>query len=105
MTLMNNFLEFIEKDISAKRTLISTMPTKTKTNIKKFNENLDSMEEKYDEYRTSVRNYLLAKSRSFNLKDNEDTEKIEKLKEKIISLGNVKFLLNPSNTYFEKMGF
>lgn len=102
---MNNFLEFIEKDISAKRTLISTMPTKTKTNIKKFNENINTMEEKYDEYRTSVRNYLLAKSRSFDLKNTEDTEKIEKLKEKIISLGNVKFLLNPSNTYFEKMGF
>lgn len=102
---MNNFLEFIEKDINAKKTLISTMPTKTKTNIKKFNENLISMEEKYDEYRTNVRNYLLAKSRSFNIKDNDNVQTIEKLKEKIISLGNVKFLLNPSNTYFEKMGF
>lgn len=102
---MNNFLEFIEKDINAKKTLISTMPTKTKTNIKKFNENIISMEEKYDEYRTSVRNYLLAKSRSFNINDNDNAKTIEKLKEKIISLGNVKFLLNPSNTYFEKMGF
>ena len=31
---MNNFLEFINKDIEAKKTLISTMPTKTKTNKK-----------------------------------------------------------------------
>ena len=47
---MNNFLEFIEKDIDAKKTLISTMPTKTKTNKKKFNENINLMLEKYEEY-------------------------------------------------------
>ena len=29
---MNNFNEFILKDIEAKKTLIATMPTKTKTN-------------------------------------------------------------------------
>ena len=102
---MNNFLEFIEKDVSAKKTLISTMPVKTKTNIKKLNETIENFEEKYEEYRTSVRNYLLAKSRSFNVKDETNASLIEKLKEQIISLGNVKFLLNPSNTYFEKMGF
>ena len=34
---MNNFLEFINKDIEAKRLLISSMPIKTKPNQKKLN--------------------------------------------------------------------
>ena len=32
-------------------------------------------------------------------------EDINKIKEKVVSLERVKFLLNPSNTYLEKMGF
>ena len=100
---MINFLNFIEKDISAKKTLISSMPTKTKTNIKKFNENIDSIRDKYEEYRTSVRNYLLAKSHSFEVKDTKGD--IDSFNEKVISLERVKFLLNPTNSYFEKMSF
>ena len=68
---MNNFLDFINEDIETKRTLLTTLPTKTNTNKKKFNETLDSMIKKYDTYAASVRNYMLAKSRSFALK-NED---------------------------------
>lgn len=100
---MNNFLEFINKDIEAKKTLINSLPTKTKTNKKKFNENILSIEEKYKEYQLNIKNYLLAKSRSFELKEESDDK--EKLNEKVVTLEHVKFLLNPSNTYFEKMGF
>lgn len=103
---MNNFFEFIEKDIAAKKTLVSTMPTRTKTNIKKFNENIDVIEKKYLDYKSSVRNYLLAKSKSFNINNNEENiDQVNKLNENIVSLCHVKFLLNPSNTCFEKMGF
>ena len=101
---MNNFLEFINEDIETKRTLLTTLPTKTNTNKKKFNETLEVMIQKYDAYATSVRNYMLAKSRSFSLKQEED-DSIQKIKERIESLDNVRFLLNPFNTYFEKMGF
>ncbi len=101
---MNNFLNFINEDIETKRTLLTTLPTKTNTNKKKFNETLDVMIKKYDAYLSSVRNYMLAKSRSFALKsDNDDS--VEKIKERIEALDNVRFLLNPFNTYFEKMGF
>ena len=100
---MISFLNFIEKDISAIKTLISSMPTKTKTNIKKFNENIESIRSKYEDYRTSVRNYLIAKSHSFEVKNNKDD--VDRLSEKVVSLERVKFLLNPSNTYFEKMSF
>ena len=99
---MNNFLEFINKDIEAKKTLISTMPTKTKTNKKKFNETIDDIIERYDEYKTSTRNYLIAKAKSFEVKESTD---IDKLTEKLETLENVKFLLNPTNTYVEKMCF
>ena len=99
---MNNFLEFINKDIEAKKTLISTMPTKTKTNKKKFNETIDDIIERYDEYKTSTRNYLNAKAKSFEVKESTD---IDKLTEKLETLENVKFLLNPTNTYVEKMCF
>lgn len=100
---MLKFNDFIQKDITAKKTLISTLPTKTKANKKKFNTNIDVIQEKYNEYKSSVRNYLLAKSRSFNVKDEENN--IDKLNEEVVSLEHVRFLLNPSNTYFEKMGF
>ena len=99
---MNNFLEFINKDIEAKKTLISTMPTKTKTNKKKFNETIDNIIERYDEYKTSTRNYLIAKAKSFEVKESTD---LDKLTEKLETLENVKFLLNPTNTYVEKMCF
>ena len=99
---MNNFLDFINKDIEAKKTLISTMPTKTKTNKKKFNETIDEIIKKYEEYQTNTRNYLIAKAKSFEIKETSD---LDKLTERLEKLENVKFLLNPTNTYLEKMCF
>lgn len=100
---MNNFWDFINDDITAKKTLISTMPTKTKTNIKKYNAALTDIENKYGDYKLSVRNYLLAKSKSFEIDVPE--KDLIKLNQRITTLEHVKFLLNPFNTYFEKMGF
>ena len=102
---MNNFLNFIEKDIATKKTQIQALPIKTKTNIKKFNETITSFETKYEEYRSSVRNYLVAKSRSFEKIDSETDKIKEQINNKVIELEQVKFLLNPFNTYVEKMGF
>ena len=100
---MNNFYEFIKKDIESKKNLLSTLPTKTKTNKRKYNQELEKIRKKYDEYRLSTRNYLVAKSKKIDIKDNR--EDVDKLKKKILELNNVKFLLNPTNTYLEKMGF
>lgn len=98
---MNNFLEFINKDIDAKRLLISSMPIKTKPNQKKLNKTISEFEEKYNEYKNSVKTYLLAKNHSLEVKskNHEDEE------ENLVSLEQTKFLLNPTNTYFEKLGF
>ncbi len=100
---MNNFLDFIRKDIEAKKILIANTPTKTKTNKKKFNATIDKINDKYEEYLASTRNYLLAKARSFEV--NEVKTNVDRLKEKIEQLEHVRFLLNPHNTYVEKMGF
>ncbi|MDD4036595.1 MAG: hypothetical protein PHS45_04665 [Bacilli bacterium] len=100
---MSNFLEFINEDIEAKKTLISTMPTKTKTNIKKFNEKVVSISEKYDEYKVRVKKYLDTKSRSFNIKGND--KNLERLRNNVSTLERVRFILNPTNTPLEKIGF
>ncbi len=100
---MDNFLDFIIKDIETKKTQFSTAPTKTKTNRKKLYELLDVTEQKYESYKTNIYNYLKAKAKAFNIKEKDPN--IEVLKQKIKELEQIKFLLNPYNTYFEKMGF
>lgn len=100
---MNNFLEFIQKDITAKKTLIASLPTKTKTNKKKYNATIEVIDSKYADYKISVRNYLLAKSKSFAV--NDEVVNLDKINEKVTILERVKFLLNPTNNYLEKMGF
>ena len=102
---MDNFLNFIENDIATKKISIQTLPIKTKTNIKKLNETINFYETKYEGYRSGVRNYLLAKSRSFELQETEDENLKQQINNKVIVLEHIKFLLNPLNTYFEKMGF
>lgn len=99
----DNFLSFIEEDIETKKTLLSVMPTSTKTDKRKYNEKIDFLKQKYEEYRINVRNYIVTKSRSFKVKQpNKDKEALSK---EIACIEHVKFVLNPTNTYFEKMGF
>ena len=59
---MENFLDFIKGDIESKTTFLDSQPVNTKTNIKKFNENVDVILEKYNSYKTSVKKYLDIKS-------------------------------------------
>lgn len=100
---MNNFLEFITNDIEAKKTLISTMPVKTKINISNYNNKVESMIERYNIYAAGVKKYIQIKSKSFNIKSTKkDTSK---LKKEIEKLEQVRFLSNPLNSYFEKMKF
>ncbi len=100
---MDNFLNFIAEDIEAKKILLSTMPINNKTNIKKFDAKIDAITEKYDEYKSRVKKYIDAKSKSFNIKDTKT--KSDTLRNKVMDLEHVRFVLNPFNTYFEKMGF
>ncbi|MFA5602768.1 MAG: hypothetical protein WDA21_03415 [Bacilli bacterium] len=100
---MNNFLKFIDEDIEAKKTLFSSMPTKTKTNIRKFDKKIDEVSGKYKIYKVAVKKYLDTKSKSFSIGSN--VKELDKLRERVTTLERVRFILNPTNTYFEKMGF
>ena len=73
---MNNFLDFINSDIEVKKTLLTSLPTKTKTNIKKFNNTIDEFASKYESYKKSVYKYINAKNKSIKIKPtNKDNQK------------------------------
>lgn len=99
---MNNFLEFIDNDIEAKKTLLSSMPINNKTNIKKYNEKIASIYENYEYYKESVLKYLQAKSESFECSDKKVD--IEKISKEFEEYRHMKFILNPMNSFKEKMG-
>ena len=101
--MMNNFLEFINKDIEGKKEQIGTLPVRTKVNKKKYNETLEKMSNKYKGYKDNVYKYLTVKAKNLiKLKDNNDDDE---LIETINKLEGARNLLNPFNTFVEKMGF
>ena len=99
---MNSFLDFITNDIEAKKTLLSSMPINNKTNVKKYNEKIASIYENYEYYKDSVLKYLKAKSESFECED--DTTNTEELMKQLEEYKHMKFILNPMNSFMEKMG-
>ena len=99
---MNSFLDFITNDIEAKKTLLSSMPINNKTNVKKYNEKIASIYENYEYYKDSVLKYLKAKSESFECED--DTTNTEELMKQFEEYKHMKFILNPMNSFKEKMG-
>ena len=99
----NSFLEFINKDIEGKKNLLQSLPTRTKTNKKAFNKEIEGMLAKYKEYEANIYKYITVKAKSIDVKDS--SQSLEKTKERVVALERVKFLLNPENTYLEKMGF
>lgn len=100
---MNNFLNFIVEDIEIKKTMLSSMPLNTANEIKKFNNKIESILDKYNEYKEGVKRYIIAKNKSFDLKVKEkDTES---LKKKVENLRYITSMLNPTNTFYEKLEF
>lgn len=100
---MENFLDFIKGDIESKTTFLDSQPVNTKTNIKKFNENVDTILEKYNSYKTSVKKYLDIKSETLCVpKENRNLDELER---EVNDARYVLTILNPVNTFFEKLGF
>ena len=100
---MNNFLEFIKNDIEAKKTVLQSMPTNNKTNVKKYNNKIASINEKYLYYKDSVLKYINAKSESFEIAQNKKDNQSKK--EQYNEYKRILKILNPNNTYVEKLGF
>jgi len=98
---MDNFFEFIEEDIDAKKNMLSTMPINNKTNKAKYNDALEKVLKKYQGYKEGVEKYILAKAESFEV---EDTKKDNSnLDNKVKRLLKVTKMLNPLNSYVEKL--
>lgn len=100
---MNSFLEFIESDIESKKTLLSSLPTNTKTNRKKYNAKVDEILENYKYYEDCILKYLNAKSESFMVKDERKNN--DELVKKLKKYKKIKFIMNPLNSFKEKLGF
>jgi len=97
-----NFLEYIKDDIESKKTLLSSMPLNNKTNIKKHNEKIASIYADYEYYKEGVLKYINAKSESFEKKKSSNNS--EKLRKQFEEYKHMKFILNPMNSFKEKMG-
>ncbi len=100
---MRNFLDFISNDVEVKKTLLSSLPKKTKTNIKKYNTTVEEFIEKYTSYKDSVYQYINAKNNSLKIKT--ESKDLSSYDEKIADLEYLRVLFNPLNTSYEKMGF
>ncbi len=100
---MNNFLDFINNDVEVKKTLLSSLPTRTKTNIKKYNDTINEFNAKYVSYRNSVYKYINAKNKSLKIKTTD--KNLDGYYENIYKLQKVRTLFNPYNTFYEKLGF
>ena len=101
--MKNNFLNFIEEDIATKKTLISTLPLRTKTNKKNYNLKIEEIQEKYIAYKKHLKKYIESKSKSNDIP--QEVKNLDKLSEELTNLEHIRFVLNNINTYYEKMGF
>lgn len=101
--MKNSFLDFIEEDISTKKTLISTLPTRTKTNKKNYNAKIDEIIKKYTTYKNYLEKYIILQNKKNDIKP--INKNLDKLSEELSNLEHVRFVLNDINTFYEKMGF
>ena len=69
----NSFLEFINKDIEGKKNLLQSLPTRTKTNKKAFNKEIEGMLAKYKEYEANIYKYITVKAKSIDVKDSSQS--------------------------------
>ncbi len=105
---MSNFLEYIKDDIELKTSALSSMPDRTKTNINNLVSKLETFESRYSGYKDSVKKYIDVKAGAISIKDGDalvDKQKRENLIKELNELQSLKVLINPLNTYYEKLGF
>ena len=94
--MKNNFLNFIEEDISTKKTLISTLPLRTKTNKKNYNAKIEEIQEKYKTYKEYLKKYIASQSKKYDIP--QEVKNLDKLSEELTNLEHIRFVLNNINT-------
>lgn len=100
---MNNFLEFIQKDIEVKKKELSLMPVKSKKSKKVYNDTLKKYSETYKNYKEDVLKYMKVKLKKMTSKSIQNKEEIDRIEKEIINFEfDIKFF-NAKNTYYEKL--
>ena len=100
---MNNFLEFIQKDIEVKKKELSLMPVKSKKSKKVYNDTLKRYSETYKNYKEDVLKYMKVKLKKMTSKSIQNKEEIDRIEKEIINFEfDIKFF-NAKNTYYEKL--
>lgn len=100
---MNNFLDFIKKDIELKKEELSLMPLKSKKNQKDYNEKIKQNSDIYTQYKNNLVEYFKQKLKKITIKNTRDNETIEKIKNEIEILKYDMKYFNIENTYYEKL--
>lgn len=100
---MNNFLDFIKKDIELKKEELSLMPLKSKKNQKDYNEKIKQNSDIYTQYKNNLVEYFKQKLKKIMIKNTRDNETIEKIKDEIEILKYDMKYFNIENTYYEKL--
>jgi hypothetical protein len=100
---MNNFLDFIKKDIELKKEELSLMPLKSKKNQKDYNEKIKQNSDIYTQYKNNLVEYFKQKLKKIMIKNTRDNETIEKIKDEIEILKYDMKYFNIDNTYYEKL--
>ena len=100
---MNNFLEFIQKDIEVKKKELSLMPVKSKKSKKVYNDTLKKYSQTYKNYKEDVLKYMKVKLKKMTSKSIQNKEEIDRIEKEIINFEfDIKFF-NAKNTYYEKL--
>lgn len=100
---MNNFLEFIQKDIEVKKKELSLMPVKSKKSKKVYNDTLKKYSETYKNYKEDILKYMKVKLKKMTSKSIQNKEEIDRIEKEIINFEfDIKFF-NAKNTYYEKL--
>ena len=100
---MNNFMDFVIEDITVKKELLSTMPLNNKTNIKKYNEKISLIQDKYKIYKKSMLTYIKEVDEKIVIE--ESANNAEKILEKIKILETGIKYFDPYMSANEKCGF
>lgn len=104
--MSDNFLNFIIDDIAAKKELLSSMPQKDLKDKTKINDRIKEIKIQYLQYKDSILKYMKKSVDKIVPEDpNYDYTKIKNLERNIKELEQDMYILNPLNSYVEKMKF
>ncbi len=104
---MNNFYTYITEDIEIKKEMLLSMPLNTKSQQKAFYEKVVDIKNKYNNYHTNLNKYIEVKSHNIEVptSDDKNNNGIKEVSLQIECLHNLEKILNPLNSYYEKLEF